>query len=105
MIQLNIITKNEDQANRITDLLHEHGLVVNEYILKEVVGRLPNQEGKLTNVDEVLIVGVTKALLFNTINKLIRVHYPKDTPIIYAVPIVYMDEIQTQDVISETAKI
>jgi uncharacterized protein involved in tolerance to divalent cations len=105
MIQLNIITQNEDQANRITDLLHEHGLVTNEYILKEVIGRVPNQEGKLTSISEVLIVGTTKALLFSTINKLLKVHYPKETPIIYAVPIVYMDESQTQDVIEGTAKV
>ncbi|MFT5847946.1 MAG: hypothetical protein ACJARX_001684 [Psychroserpens sp.] len=105
MIQLHIITKNEDQANRITDLLHEHGLVTNEYILKEVVGRVPDQEGKLTSISEVLIVGTTKALLFSTINQLLKVHYPENTPIIYAVPIVYMDESQTQDVMEGTAKI
>jgi len=50
-------------------------------------------------------VGTTKALLFSTINTLIRVHYPKDTPIMYAVPIVYMDEAQTQEVIEGTAKV
>ena len=105
MIQLNIITKNETQANKITTLLHEHQLVMNEYILKEVIGRLPNQAGKLTSVQEVLIVGTTKALLFSTITKLLRVYYPNDTPIIYAVPIVYMDESQTQDLIDGTAKV
>ena len=65
MIQLHIITKNEEQANEITSILYEEKLVMNEFILKEVVGRIPNQAGTLTNINEVLIVGTTKALLFN----------------------------------------
>ncbi|MGB3607302.1 MAG: hypothetical protein WA775_00200 [Psychroserpens sp.] len=105
MIQLNIITRHEDQANAITNLLHAERLIMNEYILKEVVGRIPNQAGNLTSIAEVLIVGTTKALLFHPITELLRKHYPEDTPIIYAVPIVYMETSQTQELIDGTAKV
>ncbi|WP_026753247.1 hypothetical protein [Sediminibacter sp. Hel_I_10] len=105
MIQINIITKNVLQAQEITSLLYQEKLVLNEYILKEVVGRLPNDAGELSNVDEVLIVGTTKALLFKTIVELLKEKYGDKIPIIYAVPIVYMEETQTETLRSGTAKV
>ncbi len=105
MIQINIISKNIEQANEITTLLFEEKLVMNEYILKEVVGRLPNDKGSLSSVDEVLIVGTTKALLFKTIVELLELKYDKQLPIIYAVPIVYMEESQSESIRSGTAKV
>lgn len=105
MVQLHIITEDIDQANEITTLLYEEKLVLNEYILREVVGRHPNDNGKLTSVNEVLIVATTKALLFNPINKLLRQKYSNNMPIMYAVPIVYMDEIQTEDLKHGTTKV
>lgn len=105
MIQLHIITKDINQANEITTLLFEEKLVLNEYILREVIGRHPNDNGKLTNINEVLIVATTKALLFNPINKLLRLNYQDNMPILYAVPIVYMDESQTEDIRNGTAKV
>ncbi|WP_299227675.1 hypothetical protein [uncultured Psychroserpens sp.] len=105
MVQLHIISKNIDQANEITTMLHEKDLVMNEYILKEVIGRYPNEKGHLSNSHDVLIVATTKALLFNPINKLLREKYRSDMPIIYAVPIVYMDEQQTEDLKNGTAKV
>lgn len=105
MIQLHIITKNEEQANEITSILYEEKLVMNEFILKEVVGRVPNQSGTLTSINEVLIVGTTKALLFNKINTLLQNKYDGNMPVIYAVPIVYMDPIQTEELINGTAKV
>jgi uncharacterized protein involved in tolerance to divalent cations len=105
MVQIHIITEDIEQANEITSLLYEEKLVLNEYILREVVGRHPNDDGKLTNVNEVLIVATTKALLFNPINKLLREKYPHNMPIIYAVPIVYMDDVQTEELKDKTTKV
>jgi len=105
MVQINIITKHAKQANEITALLYSRKLIVNEYILKEVVGRLPNDQNELTNVDEVLIVGTTKALLFNTIVSTLKEKYPDNLPVVYAVPIVYMEESQTEALKANTAKV
>jgi len=105
MVQINIITKNVKQANAITSLLNSEKLIVNEYILKQVVGRLPNDENKIKNVDEVLIVGTTKALLFNTIVNTLRANFKDQMPVVYAVPIVYMEESQTEALKANTAKV
>ncbi|MEM6517208.1 MAG: hypothetical protein AAF688_13565 [Bacteroidota bacterium] len=105
MVQINIITKNVEQANKITALLYEEKLILNEYILREVVGRLPNDQNELTNVEEVLIVGTTKALLFNTIVKTLEKQWKDNMPVIYAVPIVYMEESQTEAIKEGTAKV
>lgn len=105
MVQINIITKNIKQANEITALLFKEKLIMNEYILKEVIGRLPDDKGELKNVDEVLIVGVTKALLFNTIVEILKHHYKGRIPVIYALPIVYMEDSQTEAIRAGTAKV
>ncbi|WP_431137057.1 hypothetical protein [Psychroserpens mesophilus] len=98
MVQLHIISKDMHQANEISALLRQEKLVLNDYILKDVVGRH-------SNVNEVLIVATTKALLFNPINKILRKKHKHNMPILYAVPIVYMDELQTEELKSGTTKV
>lgn len=105
MIQLNIISQSLEQAKDITSLLHKKQLVVNEFMIKEVIGRHPNDQGELTNIEEVLIVGTTKALLFNDIDQLLQEHFPEDMPILYATPIVYMNSDQSDDLRNNTAKV
>lgn len=105
MIQLNIICQNEEQAKEITTLLYEEKLVLNEFIVKEVIGRHPNDQGELTSISEVLIVGTTKALLFSAIDELLQLKYSHDMPIIYATPIVYINSVQSDEIRDFTAKV
>ena len=105
MIQLHITSRSIEQAKEITTLLYEEKLILNEYIIKEVVGRHPNDRGELTNVEEILIVGTTKALLFTAIDELLQLKYPDEMPVIYATPIVYMNAEQSNHLRINTAKV
>ena len=105
MIQLHIICQDRDQAKEITTLLYEEKLVTNELIINDVTGRHPNDNGELTSIKEVLIIGTTKALLFNTIDELLQLKYPDDMPVIYATPIVYMNADQSSHLRDNTSKV
>ncbi|APY09052.1 hypothetical protein BWZ20_12400 [Winogradskyella sp. J14-2] len=105
MIQINIITKDREQAEEITTLLFEERLVVNEFIINDMTGRNPNERGNLTSEKEVLIVGTTKALLFNAIDQLLQLKYGEHMPIIYAIPIVYINSEQSDYLRQNTAKV
>ena len=54
---------------------------------------------------QTIIEGKTKALLFSTINQILRITYPENMPMFYAVPIIYMDAEQTQTLYNQTAKV
>ncbi len=105
MIQLQIICQNRDQAKEITTLLYEEKLVTNELIINDVTGRHPNDNGELTSIKEVLIIGTTKALLFNTIDEILQLKYPDSMPVIYATPIVYMNAKQSNHLRDNTSKV
>ena len=50
-------------------------------------------------------MGKTKALLFNTIDELLREKYPNNMPTLFSIPIVHMDWEQADELVKETAKI
>lgn len=105
MIQLHIICNDTEQAKEITTLLFEEQLVLNEIIVNDVTGRHPNDDGQLTSIEEVLIIATTKALLFRAIDELLQLKYPNNMPIIYATPIVYMNNEQNDYLKNNTAKV
>jgi len=59
----------------------------------------------LTKKKQILIIGQTKGLLFKIINEKLSVKYLDRMPILYSVPIIYMNEIQTDFIREHTAKV
>jgi uncharacterized protein involved in tolerance to divalent cations len=106
MILLHILTKTEEQAVEIADLLIEQKLILNAVILDQVRVRQMGDGGSaIKSEKEYLLMGKSKALLFSTIDERLRLRYPKDLPTIYAVPIVGMDWEQADELVEKTAKI
>jgi hypothetical protein len=54
---------------------------------------------------QILIIGQTKGLLFKIINEKLSVKYLDKIPILYSVPIIYMNETQTDFISEHTAKV
>ncbi len=105
MVLVHITVKNQIQANEIIELLMDKklladALVSEKMILLKVKGSEKTKQKKIY-----LIIGKTKALLFKTINEILYKKYPDKMPILYAVPIVYMDDGQTEELRMITAKI
>lgn len=97
--------KNKKQAKENTKLLLEQNLLFTANISITKVFRKSRATGLIEKHKQTVIKGKTKSLLFVTINTLLRKNYSKNMPMLYAVPIVYMDEEQSKLLRDQTAKV
>jgi len=104
MILIHIVTKEEDQAIEIVDFLMEEKLILDAVMMEKVMRREKNKNGIIESVSETLILGKTKALLFNDIDHILREKYKETMPVLYSIPIVNMDWEQVNELINETVK-
>lgn len=92
MILAHIITKNKEQALEIIEALLDRKLLLHAAVSKKTVYKKGESNSKLKSTKQTLIIGNTEALLFNDINQILKTHFAKNMPILYSVPIVYMNE-------------
>lgn len=104
MILIHIVTESKQQADEITEFLINEKLILNAFITEDLFHRKKTGE-EISNVKSVLIMGKTKALLFNTIDELLREKYPNNMPTLFSIPIVHMDWEQADELVKETAKV
>ena len=104
MILLHVVAESKNQAVEIADYLIENKLLLDAVITEKVVVRKQNKDGKFHSIDQALVMGRTKSLLFNYIDQKLRKRYPDDMPLVYSVAIVNMDWEQSNLLISKTAK-
>ncbi len=105
MILIHIVPQNNSEADEIVDLLVERKLILNAMIHENIRVRQKGDSGKIENFNRTLIVGKTKALLFNTIDELLREKYGKNMPVLYSLAIVHMDWEQAEELVQETEKV
>lgn len=104
MVLLHIVSKNNQQLTEIVDYLLEEKLILNAIIQENVVIR-KNIDGEFKSEKRVMMIGKTKALLFNTIDTMLRQKFSSNMPVLYAVPIVAMDWEQADELVRETTKV
>lgn len=104
MVILNINCKEEQQATDIAHLLLD-GRYILDADIRETTKISINQKGDGYDTNKrFLLTGKTKALLFQTIDKLLIKKYPNKMPELFSVPIVNMDWEQAKTLMSETIK-
>ena len=105
MILINIVSKSENQASEIVDFLIENKLILDAVIFEKVSTRKKGENGTFQSLEQIFIMGKTKALLFNVIDKRLREKYDQDMPVLFSVPIVNMDWQQADELVNETARV
>lgn len=105
MVLLHVVSKDSEQANDIVDFLVKNKLILNALVQEKVVLKKQGDQNKLVSENQILIMGKTKALLFNRIDNLLRAKYRNNMPILYSIPIVSMDFDQANELINETTSI
>ena len=103
MILAHIIVKERDQTMDIIKLLTQKDLIFSAVISTKKVYEKNINTGDLEQMEHTLIIGKTKALLFSKINTVLKENFPNSMPILYAIPIIYMDGELTDMVRSRTA--
>lgn len=104
MILLHIISDEEEQAIEITDFLIENNLILDAVLLEKVAVR-KKEKGITKSTSKTLVMGKTKALLFTSIDEMLKNKYKEKMPVIYSTPIVHMDWEQSKELVNEVAKI
>lgn len=105
MILAHIIAKNKKQALQIIAILLEKKLLLHAAISKKTVCKNTESKMQFEKQKQTLIIGKTKGLLFNIINQELKNHFSENMPMLYAVPIIYMDEELATILRSSTAKV
>ena len=105
MILVHIISKNKKQALEIITVLLKKRLLLHGAISKKTLYRNNRENDQLEEKKQTLIIGKTKALLFNAINEELKTNFTKNCPLLYAVPIVYTDAELANTLRESTAKV
>jgi len=107
MILVHIITKTRPQAIEIIDKLLEEKLLFNAMLSRKRVFEKDTLTGGLTSSIHTLIIGKTKSLLFNTINKTLHEKYDhtNQMPSLYCLPIVYIDPQRAEGISQRTIEV
>ncbi|GEM_PF-1188315 len=105
MILAHIIATDRIQALEIVNLLMDKKLLLQAAVSEKTIYQRKTKSGKLISESRTLIIGKTKGLLFSTINKELKKHFFENMPMVYAVPIIYMDEELANLLRENTAKV
>lgn len=105
MILVHIISIDKEHAEHIVRYLLEEKLILQASLLRKKMFELEHETGEPVGKERTLIICKTKALLFDIINNALRKRFPDNMPLLYAIPIVYMDEKQTTWLRNNTAKV
>jgi uncharacterized protein involved in tolerance to divalent cations len=103
MILLHIISDDEEQAIEIANFLIEKDLILDTTLLEKVSMR-KKINNQIESMNKTLIIGKTKAILFDAINELLKEKYKENMPVIYSLPIVFMDWEESKELANEVAK-
>ncbi|MEO0527426.1 MAG: divalent cation tolerance protein CutA [Bacteroidota bacterium] len=104
MIVIHILCSEKSEAETIIELLIEEQLIWNATISKKTFYEEKDKERIGTN-DKFLITAKTRSLLFQSVNHLLRDIYKDHMPLLYCIPIVYMDPQQSDMLLKQTLKI
>lgn len=105
MILAHIIVRDKEQTMDIIKLLTAKDLLYSAGISTKKIYKKNKKTGVLEYLEQTLIIGKTKSLLFSVINKLLKEKYPEKMPMLYAIPIIHMDEEQLDILREHTAKV
>jgi uncharacterized protein involved in tolerance to divalent cations len=103
MILLHIISDDEEQAIEIANFLIEKDLILDATLLEKVSIR-KKINNQIESMNKTLIMGKTKAILFDVINELLKEKYKENMLVIYSLPIVFMDWEESKELANEVAK-
>lgn len=105
MILAHIMAYDKQQALKIIDLLMNKKLMLQAAVSEKIMYSKKSAEGQLIRENRTLIIGKTKGLLFNAINEVLKKHFSTNMPMLYSIPIVYMDEELATLLRENTAKV
>jgi len=100
MILIRISDNNEQEIEKIAEMLLEKRLIMDVIILRGIE-RWEHHDDSIVKSEVTLLTAKTKALLFPKIDKILRKAYPDAMPELFSLPIVNMDWEQSKHLVEE----
>lgn len=104
MMLLNVMTTTASQAREIALDLLENKLIAQATIGEKEVFEA-NDQHELMSSQRFVVKGISKALLFDKINKLLRNKYKESMPTLFAEPLIYIDSEQNESFLERIVKV
>lgn len=101
---LNVMTESSQQAREVALDLLENKLIAQATIGEKEVFEV-NHDHQLESSQRFVVKGISKALLFDTINKRLRAAYPSAMPTLFAEPLIYIDPEQNENFLDRIVKV
>ena len=101
---LQVVSSDKDLIHDIADFLLSEKLLANAIISDSVVYKTRDHLGNIINSNRYLLKGISKSLLFHTINEKLRERYKDNMPLLYSEPVILIDPEQTETIISRLIK-
>ncbi len=105
MILVHVICDEEQMSTDIAELLVSERLVVDAVLVPGTKITRGETASQTVSKQQFMVYGKTKALLFDTIDKLLREKYGERLPTLYSLPIVHMDWDQSSELLEKTIKV
>lgn len=104
MMLLNVVANSAAQAREIAIYLLDNKFIAQASIGEKELYEL-NEDTVLMGSKRYVIKGISKALLFETINKKLRKRYSDRMPTLFAEPLIYMDSEQNEQFLERIVKV
>lgn len=104
MMTLQILSNDKILVHDIADYLLKERLIAHVCITDTAVYKELGLDNTVITSPYYSLKGLSKSLLFSTINDRLRARYGSKTPLIYSEPIILMDPMQTEELVSSLVK-
>ncbi len=104
MMTLQVISSDQTLIHEIADFLLSEKLLANAMISEGVVYKTRDNLGNIVNSKRYILKGISKSLLFHTINKKLREKFKDNMPLLYSEPVILIDPEQTDIIIDRLIK-
>jgi hypothetical protein len=105
MMTLQVISPKKELIHEIADYLLSENLIAYAIISNDISLKKRSHNGTIESSNQYILKGISKSLLFSTINTNLRTKYGDHMPLLYSEPIILIDPKQTEFIIKNLAKV
>lgn len=105
MMILKILSDDQRLLHTIADDLLQESLIANAVISELSSYKQVDDHGAIIENGRSILNGISKSLLFNKINMRLRDAYGQNMPLIYSEPLIMMDSLQMEEILSKLQEV
>ncbi|NND87648.1 MAG: hypothetical protein HKM28_00200 [Flavobacteriaceae bacterium] len=105
MMILKFLSADKQLLADMSDFLLQERLIAQAMLGSPISVTEKSKSGKRVTTDQYELKGISKSLLFNRINEVLKKRYKERLPLMYSEPIILIDEVHRQSILDRLVKI